>query len=110
MASAYQDGIVTGIDDGRFGTGRSLTRQDAAVILNRLLPADMDTEAEAESRFADDSQIAAYAKDAVYHMKRLGILNGRADGAFVPEDSLTRAEAAKMIFMTMQNQALETGE
>lgn len=108
VASAYQGGIVAGINDGQFGAGLSLTRQDAAVILNRLLPADPD--AEAEARFTDDSQIAAYAKEAVYHMKRLGILNGRADGAFVPEDSLTRAEAAKMIFMTMQNQALETGE
>ena len=46
--------------------------------------------------FADDGEIADYAKDAVYALKELGILVGY-ENRFCPNDSATRAESAKIL-------------
>ena len=47
--------------------------------------------------FADDSVIEDYAKEAVYQLTAQGIINGFEDGSFRPDDTATRAQAAKMI-------------
>ena len=48
--------------------------------------------------FADDADISDYAKSAVYGLRSHGIISGRSDNRFEPSATLTRAEAAKMIF------------
>ena len=47
-------------------------------------------------KFADDTSIADYAYDAIYTLKGLGLVNG-SDGMYNPKNSLTRAEAAKVM-------------
>ena len=51
-----------------------------------------------EFTFADESDIAEYANDAVRLMQRGGIINGDENGRFNPEAYATRAEAAKIIY------------
>ena len=87
------NGVIGGISDTEFGAGRAVTRQDAAVILARLIKAENVT----SSPFADDADIADYAKSAVYSLKDSGIISGYADGTFRPDGSITRAEAATLI-------------
>ena len=50
-----------------------------------------------EGSFSDDSEIADYAKGAVYALKDKGIISGREDGSFDPYGKCTRAECAVMI-------------
>ena len=64
------------------------------------LNGELKIEAEAET-FADDDQIADYAREAVYAMRALGIINGNPDGTFCPNDTATRAQAAKMLCAAM---------
>jgi len=99
VANAVIKGIAVGMDSTTFGIGRSITRQDAAVMIYRTVGAvgrPMNA-VRAYVPFADEAQIAAYAKDAVTVLYEAGIINGKQDG-FAPTETCTRAEAAKMIY------------
>jgi len=53
--------------------------------------------------FTDDKDISDYAKDYVYALRAKGIIDGRAtDAGFAPKDFLSRAEAAKIIYLMIQ--------
>lgn len=100
IASAVQAGIVNGITSDRFGTGEDIIRQDIAVLLYRVidqsgytLPASVP-----KAEFIDDSQIAEYAKDAVYALQMANVVSGMGDRSFAAAQKATRAEAAKMLY------------
>ena len=93
--AAVAFGTVRGISEDLFGTGKSITRADMAVMAYRaagLSKADGKT-------FADDGEIPDYAKEAVYALNAAGIISGTGDNKFSPAASANRAEAAKIIYM-----------
>lgn len=100
VRSAYYADIVKGVSETMFGAGQNITRQDIAVMSCRA--ADVSDVKIAETAqgftFADESDIAEYANDAVRLMQRGGIINGDENGRFNPEAYATRAEAAKIIY------------
>lgn len=100
VRSAYYADIVKGVSETMFGAGQNITRQDIAVMSCRA--ADVSdvkiAETTQEFTFADESDIAEYANDAVRLMQRGGIINGDENGRFNPEAYATRAEAAKIIY------------
>ncbi len=98
IRAAVENGIVKGVSDTRFGMGSYITRQDMAVIANRIIELKGINIAAGTAQFADDAKISDYAKDAVNILAGAGILNGYQDGSFKPQGSLTRAEAAKVIY------------
>ena len=71
-----------------------------SVIINNVIGIDADISTNRDI-FKDDTNISAYAYEAVYTMKSLGILKGYESGEFNPKGNLTRAEAAKVIAMVM---------
>ena len=97
---AYGKGIAKGISASEFGVGDSITRQDLAVLCGNILRlSDADIKVDDEiSPFNDDSEITDYAKDSIYLLKGLEIVNGSDGGNFEPASDITRAEAAKMIY------------
>ncbi|MGN0178619.1 MAG: S-layer homology domain-containing protein, partial [Monoglobaceae bacterium] len=97
---AYGLNIVKGVGDNRFGTGETITRQDAAVMVyNTAVMLEMMSKAESWNiAFEDEANMADYAKDAIYTMAENGIINGVDGVNFAPCDYLTRAEAAKIIY------------
>ncbi len=95
--AAVENKIINGISESRFGVSEELTRQDCAAMCARILDyLGVQTE-NAEEIFADDEKIADYAKEAVYRLKKLGIINGMGENTFSPEASCTRAMTAKII-------------
>ncbi len=94
IATAEKLGIAKG-SDGKFGIGSNITRQDIAVMALRASELQAKT---ADEVFADDADIADYAKEAVYTMKFLGIISGMGDGNFAPYQVATRAQAAKIMY------------
>lgn len=100
IASAVQAGIVAGIDGKHFGYGMQITREDAAVIISRV---QNNREAAAEPAvFADDSEIAAYARQAVYGLAEAGIITGVGNNQFAPKAKCRRCEAAQIIYQSLQ--------
>lgn len=100
IKKAYGKGIAKGISASEFGVGDSITRQDLAVLCGNILRlSDADIKVDDEiSPFNDDSEISDYAKDSIYLLKSLEIVNGSDGGNFEPASDITRAEAAKMIY------------
>ena len=96
IAAAKKEGIISGITDTEFGTGRIITRQDASLMLYNI--GDIPEIKEFELTFSDVSQISDYAESAIKTLSYAGIIDGNPDGSFVPLGSLTRAQAAKLIY------------
>jgi hypothetical protein len=97
-------GVAFG-SDGAFRPGDPVTRQEAAVMLERYMNNISETPLTSVAEtvdFTDKNGIAAWAGDAVSAMQKAGIINGmeNADGSyrFEPAAGATRAEAAKMIY------------
>ena len=93
---AYKKGLINGFDD-KFFPNKNITRQDAAVIISRVLEAK-DSYENNEITFTDADEISTYAKDSVIKLAKLGILAGMQDGSFSPMMELTRAQAATILY------------
>ena len=97
-------GIVNGYEDGSFGVGRDITREEAAVTINRILNAsEKDYEQIETADFKDEDDIDEYAKQSVNELKKRGIVCGNSDNMFLPHNCLTRAECAQMIYGALKN-------
>ena len=91
-------GVIQGSEEGGklyCNPKANISRQEAVTMLSRLLPQGYTT---GQSEFADAGTIAAWAKDAVVLLSSLGVLTGDADGGFHPNDSLTRAQTAAVLY------------
>jgi hypothetical protein len=103
IATGVKMGIVNGTSAGAFGVSQNITRQDAAVILHRILTVFMLDFPDADGgAFADAADIDGYALEAVGKMRASGIINGYPDGGFGPKGGCTRAEAAVIIYRAFQ--------
>lgn len=94
---------MQGNPDGTFGVGQEIAREDMAVMvcraagqLEKTLPEQVEKQA-----FTDDTAISDYAAEAVYTMQMAGILSGMGDGSFMPRETASRAQAAKVIASLM---------
>ena len=95
---AAANGIIYG-NDGMFFPNNNITRQDAALIIYRILNMKNITMSD-DSEFSDQSSISDYAKNAVSKMAGIGIISGY-EGNFMPNNNITRAEAATIIALAM---------
>ena len=93
-------GIINGVGEQRFAPTSSITRQDAAIMIYRVLEYKniSITDASATHAFSDESEIASYATEAVKALVSYKIINGFEDGSFRPMGKLTRAEMSKIIY------------
>lgn len=101
IAKAVGAGVVNGISNDTFGIGENITRQDMAVMINRIgiyVSDEFENTLTEYDLFGDDNAISEYAKSAVYKLRELEIINGIDQWNFVPTAFATRAQAAKMIY------------
>ena len=115
---AYESGVITGMEnhDGTlsFMPNLNISRQDMAVMIKNytekvekkeISVAAFVSDSGAAADFADASEIAVYAKEAVTLMQKGGIINGisQKNGSgetitvYSPRAVATRAEAGTMI-------------
>ncbi len=98
VRAAEEHGLIMGDENGFFNAESSITRQDMAVIIMRVFEKLDFAAMDAKEAFADDADIAEYAKTAVYTMKEMGVLNGVGEEKFAPKGNVTRAMGAKVVF------------
>jgi len=96
---AVRTGVTQGMNALSFAPNHNISREDMATMIMRyaaykkiMLPQETSG-----ITFADDTQIAAYAKESVTAMQKAGIVSGRGNNKFEPKGTATRAETAKMI-------------
>ena len=93
---AYDYNIVEGTGNGNFSPDSNISRQDLATIIDRYLEGKITVNTSLTNLFADDGQIASYAKTAVYNLRNLGIIDGMGNNQFQPKGTATRAQVAKI--------------
>gem|GEM_PF-4358783 len=101
---AVKNGIAGGTGNDKFSPNANITRQDMSVMISKYVEnVEKKTLPDVNKavKFADNSEIASYAKDSVTAMQKAGIINGVKNNlgsySFNPRANATRAEATTMI-------------
>lgn len=99
LAIAKSLGIATGFEDNTFKPASSITRQDMMVLTTRALAAaGKQLESGGDlSAYPDVASVSAYAKGSAAALVQAKIVNGK-NGKLAPNDTLTRAEAAVILY------------
>ena len=88
-------GIIYGDAQGTMRPNDLVTREEAAVILARVL--DLDSAGAQPGGFADANAISPWAQNSVNAMGAAGYIHGYPDGSFGPKRPITRAELIGML-------------
>ncbi|OME64227.1 hypothetical protein BSK65_29410, partial [Paenibacillus odorifer] len=103
--TAAKLGLVQGVGEGKFSPDTQITREQMVVMIMKaihLVQSDNGTEAQQRTPFADQDQISDYASEAVTEAAEKGLIKGKTETTFAPQDAATRAEAALMIKQLLQ--------
>lgn len=103
VAVAAEKGIITGRNSSTFDPNATITRAEMATMISRAVKAlkpAATTDASALSKFSDAAKISASLKDGVAFAASNNLVIGNA-GKFNPNATATRAEAAVIIYRTM---------
>lgn len=94
---AARSGIVAGVSDSVFEPERGISRQEICTIVHHYLVwKDVSLQTVPSAQFADDAQIAEWAKESVYVCRSAGIVCGVGDNHFAPNVAARRCEAAQI--------------
>ena len=95
IGCAYNFGIISGIDDNTFNPDGDITRQEAAALLMRIYKNyALYQIANTDYEFSDDYNISEWAKEDVYAVNSLKIMQGTGDDRFSPMEKYTTEQAA----------------
>ncbi len=98
LAWAVSNNVVTYSTKG-FKPNDSISREQMCTMLDRFATQfnyNMTWDGDS-TIFADDEKISDWAKEAVYIMRNLGIVNGVGENKFNPQGTATRAAACTMV-------------
>ena len=89
-----QNGIVVGKEEGIFGAESHIKREEAAVILYKTAQyININIPEKKDYLYNDDGDISQWAKDSVYTMYSLDVMNGTDNDRFSPADSYSVEQA-----------------
>lgn len=98
---AYEQGLVSGREDGAFYGTAGVTRQELAVMLYRYAKPS-GTAGGRLASFPDGNSAADWARDALSWAVGAGLLQGGADGYLNPNNGVTRAETAQILMRLIE--------
>ncbi len=92
-------GLINGYPDGSFKPQDPITRAEAAVIIARMMLGDnVDKLPKSNVSFSDVGPgMSEWAMPAIAFCETRGIIKGRGDGKFYPQDNITGAEMAVIL-------------
>ena len=102
---AYQNGIVNGYGNGKFGPNDPITREQMAAILYRfsdLYGLNTDIAGNIYT-YADYGNISYYAVDSMRWACGTGLINGMGNNRLEPQGTATRAQMATVLQRFCQN-------
>lgn len=97
---AYENGIINGVGGAYFAPDRTITREEFAAMLYRYTNyLEVDTTARVDySDYADSESVSDWAHDAMSWAVAEGLINGKPGKLLAPQDTITRAEVATVIY------------
>ena len=105
VASGTKAGLTVGYEDGSFGAGANISREDMAVMVHRLLVSirNIDRITDLSKTFDDMDLVSGYAGNSVKMLLNSGIVQGE-NNKFNPKNNTTRAEAAQLIYNILKGE------
>ena len=91
-------GVFEGYDDGEYKPKRIITREEMIAVIMRMFSSDL---VRAELTYTDHEHIGDWAREYLEKATNMSIVDGYPDGTFRPANSITRAEAAKILYNFM---------
>ena len=98
--ATYNAGIFLGKEDGTFGVGDSLTREQMATVLVRAF--DLEDTGE-NIQFKDEHRISESHREGVKILAQHGITTGKEDGTFDPKTAVNRGTYVVFLHRAMVN-------
>ena len=101
--AAKREGLINGsLENGNFyyHAFNKLTRIEAAVILHHSLKPDANNDDPLE--FTDIDSIPEWGIPYLKNMRGYGIIKGYDDGSFRPHETISRAQAAEMLYQVIK--------
>lgn len=96
VQAAYEAGLAAGVGGGRYAPDEPVTRQEIAVMLDRVRPGLGGTAL--KNPFPDLSPGGnSWSYEAVLRLYAAGVVTGMPDGTFRPRAPVSRAELAVML-------------
>lgn len=103
VSALYHHQITNGISATEFGVKRPITRQEIAVWYARYLGLTDRSHDSVSSGFADQAEIADYAKSSVWLMEQLDLMQGDDQHRFLPEQPIQRQAAVLVAYRVLQS-------
>lgn len=95
---AVANHIINGYNNGKFGVGDPITREQVCTILYRYMSSPAVTGADATLKsFKDASEISSFAKDALVWAIQNGVISGKNETTLAPTVTASRAEIATIV-------------
>ncbi|MBR3994859.1 MAG: S-layer homology domain-containing protein, partial [Clostridia bacterium] len=103
-------GIINGKSETEFAPNDLLTREEAAVILNRMVNKTIPVPVtEMYFNFDDEASISDWASDSIQVMCNMGVMNGVGENKFAPQDTYTTEQAIVTIVRVYAAQSANMG-
>ena len=113
VSIAYEYGITSGYENGKFWPDDKITREQAMTMIARAMKITgskvelADGEADKLlTSFTDANSAAEYAKANIASCVKAGIVSGRSGKLIVPKGNISRAEVAAIVHRLLQNSNL----
>lgn len=102
IAAAHN--IVNGLGDGRYGGDEVINREMLAVMIDRVIKANSIELYDQNDgiSFDDAAYISDYAKESIDFLAKKGVISGIGDGMYAPGLSVTREEAAQIVYNVLK--------
>ncbi|NLM47124.1 MAG: S-layer homology domain-containing protein, partial [Firmicutes bacterium] len=94
IKKAVAAGYMIGYPDGTFKPEKNISRQEAAVVLARVIGLEATGE---NLNFSDSGSIPSWSRRAVSAIAQKGMITGYPDGSFKPAGAITRAETVTVL-------------
>ena len=102
-------GVVNGYDDGSFKPNGTVTRAEMAKMIYVLRTGNSDASAYNDDKTSFTDIGSHWARGYIKYCQSLGIIAGKSNTKFCPNDKVTAQEAAKMLLVTLGYNAEKAG-
>ena len=102
-------GVVNGYDDGSFKPNGTVTRAEMAKMIYVLRTGNSDASAYNDDKTSFTDIGSHWARGYIKYCQSLGIIAGKSNTKFCPNDKVTAQEAAKMLLVTLGYDAQKAG-
>ncbi len=103
---AVERGYITGFEDGTFRPQDPIRRQEATVILARILGIDKEVypanHIDGLAQYSDSDEVQDWARVAIHSYSVYNFINGYTDGTLKILQNVTRAETVELLHVLEQ--------